>query len=380
MRIKRIFSVLCLVLLLLSGCKKETSPEPSKKPDIYTQNAAFIGEKAYTLEKLIPYISLSADNLIAQSGAESFDWSTDTGEVSDYVKQDALEIIRLYTALEEKAKELGITLTEEEEKSIASWHDDAVSALGSEEEYAKYLESTLISEETYIYIYKMNLIYNHLFEYHYGQNGVAKPTQEEADRWCEENELYHIDHIFLSCVDNDGNPLDKEMVQYQSELIQKLMEKVNAGEDMGALAKEYSTGGELKDQYFYLSEATEGFAESLKDLKIGQISGVVESDYGFHIIRRKNADVDYLVENYPQVVTVVSLQVLGQAGDTLGQDSDLNFGGTGVGLVGAVILDNGSLFFFKQHFGFHLSLIFPNAEYGSVKPTVSPHTKRRIPL
>ncbi len=302
MKIRKTVLLLCLILLL-SGCKKDETPAPSPTPDIYSQTAAYIGQKAYTLEKLIPYISLSADNLITQSGADSFDWSNDTGEVSDYVKQDALEIIRLYTALENKADELGITLTEDEEKSIASWHEDAVSALGSEEEYEKYLESTLISEETYIYIYKMNLIYNHLFEYHYGPNGVSKPTQEEADRWCEENELYHIDHIFLSCVDNEGNPLDEEMVQYQSELIQKLMERVNAGEDMGTLAKEYSTGGELKDQYFYLSETTEDFAASLEDLAIGEISGVVESDYGFHIIRRKNADVDYLVENYPQVVT-----------------------------------------------------------------------------
>ncbi|MBR6811788.1 MAG: peptidylprolyl isomerase [Oscillospiraceae bacterium] len=302
MKIKRILSVL-LLCLMLSGCKKEVIPEPSPRPDVYTQTAAYIGRKVFTLEQLIPYISLSADNLIAQSGAESFDWASDNGEVASYVKQDALEIIRLYTALEKKASELGITLTEDEEKSLETWHDDAVSALGSEEEYEKYLESTLISEETYIYIYKMNLIYNHLFEYHYGPEGIAKPTQEEADNWCEENELYHIDHIFLSCVDNEGNALDDEMVQYQSELIQKLMEMVNAGEDMAELARQYSTGGELKDQYFYLSETTEDFAASLKELKIGQISGVVESQYGFHIIRRKNADVDYLVENYPQVVT-----------------------------------------------------------------------------
>ena len=300
---KALFALVLCITLLLSGCGKEVIPNQSTETDIYTQTAAYIGSTAYTLEKLIPYISLSADNLIAQSGAGSFNWANDTGDVSDYVKQDALEIIRLYTALEQKAKELGISLTEEEQKSIDTWHDDAVEALGGEDEYAAYLESSLISEETYIYIYKMNLIYNHLFEYHYGEKGIAKPTQEEADLWCEENELYHIDHIFLSCVDNDGNSLDKEMVQYQSELIYKLKDRIDAGEDMALLARQYSTGGELTDQYFYLSETTEAFAQSLKELSIGEISGVVESDYGFHIIRRKSPDVDYLVQNYPQVVT-----------------------------------------------------------------------------
>ena len=40
----------------------------------------------------------------------------------------------------------------------------------------------------------------------------------------------------------------------------------------------------------------------------------------------------------------MNLQVSGQLVDTLGQDSDLDLGGTGVGLVGAVSFDNCGLF------------------------------------
>ena len=43
------------------------------------------------------------------------------------------------------------------------------------------------------------------------------------------------------------------------------------------------------------------------------------------------------------------LQVSGQLVDALGQDSDLHFGGAGVGLVGTVGLDNGGLLVFQHH-------------------------------
>lgn len=36
---------------------------------------------------------------------------------------------------------------------------------------------------------------------------------------------------------------------------------------------------------------------------------------------------------------LVGLEVLGQVRDTLGEDSDLNLGGTGVALVGSVLGD-----------------------------------------
>ena len=49
------------------------------------------------------------------------------------------------------------------------------------------------------------------------------------------------------------------------------------------------------------------------------------------------------------VVVLMHLQVLSQLLDASGQDSDLDFGGTGVVFVGLVCLDDGRLFFFADH-------------------------------
>ena len=49
------------------------------------------------------------------------------------------------------------------------------------------------------------------------------------------------------------------------------------------------------------------------------------------------------------IVVSVDLQVLGELVDTSGEDGDLNLGRTGVGLMGAVGLDDGSLFVLTDH-------------------------------
>ena len=45
----------------------------------------------------------------------------------------------------------------------------------------------------------------------------------------------------------------------------------------------------------------------------------------------------------------MNLQVRGELVDALGKDVDLDLGGTGVGLVGAVGLDDGGLLIFQHH-------------------------------
>lgn len=60
------------------------------------------------------------------------------------------------------------------------------------------------------------------------------------------------------------------------------------------------------------------------------------------------------------VVLLVDLEVLSELLNARGQDSDLDLRRTGVGRVGAVCLDNGSLVFLTDHdcFTFHINIVF----------------------
>lgn len=72
--------------------------------------------------------------------------------------------------------------------------------------------------------------------------------------------------------------------------LQKLKERVQAGEDFGTLAKEYSedkatavSGGELG--YFKRGELVPSYEAESYRLKVGELSNIIESEFGFHLIQ-----------------------------------------------------------------------------------------------
>lgn len=79
---------------------------------------------------------------------------------------------------------------------------------------------------------------------------------------------------------------DKEAVRKQAEAV---LAKVKAGGDFAALAKQYSedsskdAGGDL--DYFGRGAMVKPFEDAAWALQIGQVSGLVESQFGFHIIK-----------------------------------------------------------------------------------------------
>jgi parvulin-like peptidyl-prolyl isomerase len=72
--------------------------------------------------------------------------------------------------------------------------------------------------------------------------------------------------------------------------IQDLKAQLDAGADFGELAKQHSDcpssrkGGDLGT--FGRSQMVPAFEQSAFGMEIGQVSGVVETDFGYHIIKR----------------------------------------------------------------------------------------------
>jgi hypothetical protein len=72
----------------------------------------------------------------------------------------------------------------------------------------------------------------------------------------------------------------------------EVLAKVKKGQDFAALAKQYTDEAAGKDRGGALPKfgKSSGFVQPFKDaafqLKVGEVSGVVETDFGFHVIKR----------------------------------------------------------------------------------------------
>ena len=92
-------------------------------------------------------------------------------------------------------------------------------------------------------------------------------------------------HILIK-VDPQANAEQKAEAQKKIDLVQAKLQK---GEDFGALAKEYSEGpsgpkgGDLG--YFTRGQMVKAFEEAAFAMKPGEVSGVVETRFGYHLIK-----------------------------------------------------------------------------------------------
>jgi len=128
----------------------------------------------------------------------------------------------------------------------------------------------------------------------------VKASQAEIDEYMKAHpeEQVHARHILISVKSEDApaeEGLDKTAARAKAE---EVLKRVKAGENFEALAKEYSTdpgskenGGDLG--WFGRGRMVPDFEKAAFALQPGQTSEIVESPFGFHIIKvegRRNGD------------------------------------------------------------------------------------------
>jgi len=126
------------------------------------------------------------------------------------------------------------------------------------------------------------------------------PTEEEAMDYYkqhtadfEQPELVHARHILLTTVDlgtRPPSPLTTNTVAAKRKQIEDLRKRILAGEDFATLARQYSedtgskeNGGELPE--FARGQMVAEFESAAFALATNQVSEVVTSPYGFHLIK-----------------------------------------------------------------------------------------------
>jgi parvulin-like peptidyl-prolyl isomerase len=127
----------------------------------------------------------------------------------------------------------------------------------------------------------------------------VKATPAEIDQYMKEHpeEQVHARHILISVKSEEAptEGLEKPVARAKAE---EVLKRLKAGESFEALAKEYSTdtgskenGGDLG--WFGRGRMVPDFEKAAFALQPGQVSEIVESPFGFHIIKvegRRNGD------------------------------------------------------------------------------------------
>ncbi len=191
-----------------------------------------------------------------------------------------------YTLLRQKAAELGCPLTDEQQAEA----EESMKLEGAQLTYDQLKSLYGLSDASMAYIATIDYYYDNLL------SAQPAPTEDDLN-----NYAYQAKHILIATIDlTTREPLDDETAAEKKALAEDLLAQLQAveGEEQLALfdrlMNEYSEDGRDDDGNLAapdgytttLGQMVPEFEQAALALRPGEISGLVKSDYGYHIILR----------------------------------------------------------------------------------------------
>ncbi|MHC4323288.1 MAG: peptidylprolyl isomerase [Planctomycetota bacterium] len=214
------------------------------------------------------------------------------------LREQVLEQTIRRQLLDEKVKEANIVITDEQVTNkiteIAAGQREPLSL----DEFRKTMEQYGQSFENVKEDVRKGLARNQFMEAQWA--GKIDVTEEDARKYYDENlkqfeqpEQVRASHILIKpeLVDPNTNPnADPNEAKAKARTkAEDLLKQLKDGADFAELAKTHSScpsapqGGDL--DFFPRGQTTPAFENTAFELEIGQISEVVETEYGYHIIK-----------------------------------------------------------------------------------------------
>jgi parvulin-like peptidyl-prolyl isomerase len=278
--------VAILAMGAFTGCIQNTNP------------AVRVNDTDMTADEFGYYVYISQSQMIQEAGVSTSDadaveqyWEEETDgkknidAALDKAVEDASNLLVRYN----KAIEMGIEFTDEDKADLDAQIASMKEQTGGEMGYKNQLAMLGTTAEAFESLYKKNMIVSKLAEKLEADGTLA--VDDNAVKDYITNNYVKAQHIlFLTQDQTTGESFDAATLEEKRAKAEATLEKIDAGEDFAALMNELSedTGlANYPDGYeFTKGEMVPQFEEAAFGLEVNAVSGIVETSYGYHIIKR----------------------------------------------------------------------------------------------
>ena len=259
-------------------------------------------EYLYWLDSLTQYVGTMN---FGSTSAIEWDMDTGYGTVSEYIIENACTQVLLSQVIRSQCANRNIVVTADEKAKLEQEIADTIESIGGREKFELALRANNCSEETLKNMYETSdFLYPALQEQLFPAQDAAALTAEELAQWASDKGLMQVKHILFKTVDDSGSPLPDEEIAAARQKAEDTLAQLQASDDMenlfDQLMNELSEDGRYSDgtlgapdgYLFGEGEMVQEFEDAAKALGEHELSGIVETSYGYHILLRLPVDTE----------------------------------------------------------------------------------------
>jgi foldase protein PrsA len=259
-----------IIVISLSGCGViRKDPEVEKNSPVAEVNGNVI-----TKEEFNRNLELYKSSYEKQFGKEIWKQDIEGKKFIDVIKDQVVEKLILDRLVIEEARKQGIEVTQQE---IDGEVEGLKAYLGGDDKFQEFLNSQSMTEEQLAEQIERDLL---ITKY---RDKITEDVEVTADQ-------------VRQYYDNNTKEFKDDKIQASHILLdtreeaEEVLRKINEGGDFGELAAEYSVEPGAKTSkgalgYFGYGEMIKEFEDAAFSLEKGEVSGIVETSFGYHIIK-----------------------------------------------------------------------------------------------
>ncbi len=248
-------------------------------------------------------------------------WTKDKNETFKNIKKYAANMVNRYNLPYMLADSMNIKLTEDDYTTIKKNMDEEIKTAGGREAFDKYKDEKFLSYELYNFLSTSEYLEQKIFTEFQKAN---VPASEISKYYNEKYSL--VKHVLVNKAeekDASGNAKDEATIKKENDeakaKAQLVLQKAKANESFEDLIKKYNQDPGMTDNpegYFVTNDDSyvKAFQDAALKLKVGEISDIVETEYGWHVLKRvdptefykKNADTmksEYYSNEFTKIIS-----------------------------------------------------------------------------
>lgn len=288
---KKILIVSIALSLLIAGCAPKAEKVALKEGTPAYQLAKDLAAKVPSLDPAANGVLVRAKGIAITTGEviqtidENFGTrvdqlkSADAGQIKSIIERAAVQLAEKKLFLAEAARAKVVVPAADLDSALKSEYDQA----GGEQAFLDALKANGITIDYVRKSIEERLLISRFLDAELMKKIVVAP--EEVAKAYAEDKTASVRHILLL---TQGKS-DQEKIPVRAK-IEEVLAKAKAGEDFAGLAKQFSEDPGSKDNGGLYEDFARGamvkpFEDAAFSVPVGQISGIVETSYGYHILQ-----------------------------------------------------------------------------------------------